>query len=85
MDCLIHTQDSPPATIAVHAEANRTGPPEVLQQLRDPETAGAVDARRYRFRLNIKMETSDERYAEKLNFGMWVGSGLKNDLDVVFE
>lgn len=84
MDYLIQTIDDPPAKIAVHMEANRTGPAEVLKQLRSACMEG-VDPRRYKFRLTLRMETADERYAEKVNFGMWVGSGCKNDGEIVYE
>lgn len=84
MDYLIQTTDDPPAMIAVHVDANRTGPVEVLKQLR-PVCQEGVDPRRYRFRLSLRMETDDERYAENLNFGMWVGSGVKNAAEFVFE
>ncbi|KFX99825.1 hypothetical protein V490_01643 [Pseudogymnoascus sp. VKM F-3557] len=84
MDYLLQTTDEPPAMIAVHVDANRTGPVEVLKQLR-PVCQEGVDPRRYRFRLSLKMQTDDERYAENLNFGMWVGSGVKNAEEFVFD
>lgn len=84
MDYLIQTLNEPPAKIAVHIEANRTGPVEVLKQLR-PGCMEGVDPRRYKFRLTLRMETDDERYAEKVNFGMWVGSGAKNEWEIVYE
>lgn len=84
MEYLIMTLDEPPATIAVRVEASRTGPVEVLKQLR-PGCMEGMDPRRYQFRLSLRMETADERYAEKLNFGLWVGSGVKNEEEFIYE
>lgn len=36
-----------------------------------------MDPSEYSFRLSIKLETGDERYAERVNSGMWVGSGVR--------
>lgn len=84
MDYLVQTLDEPPAMISVHVEASRTGPVELLKQMR-PGCQEGVDPRRYQFRLSLKMETADERYAEKVNFGLWVGSGVKNTWEFVYE
>ncbi|OBT89073.1 hypothetical protein VE02_01944 [Pseudogymnoascus sp. 03VT05] len=84
MDYIIETVDEPPAMVAVHVEASRTGPLEVLKQL-GPGCQEGMDPRRYMFRLSLRMETADERYAEKLNFGLWVGSGVKNEWEFVYE
>lgn len=84
MEYLLQTVDEPPAMIAVRVEASRTGPVEVLKQLR-PGCMEGVDPRRYQFRLSLRMETADERYAGKVNFGLWVGSGVKNEEEFVYE
>lgn len=84
MDYLIQTFDEPPATIAVRVDATRTGPPEVLKMLR-PGCQEGVDPRRYKFRFSMRMETDDQRYAEKVNFALWVGSGVKNEWEFVYE
>jgi hypothetical protein len=48
-----------------------------MQRLFDPEQADSVDPSEYSFRLSIKLETGDERYASVVNSGMWVGSGMR--------
>jgi len=55
----------------------RTGPREVLERLFDPAQADGVDPSEYSFRLSIKLETGDERYADRVNGGLWVGSGAR--------
>jgi hypothetical protein len=48
-----------------------------MQRLFDPSQADGVDPSEYSFRLSIKLETGDERYAETVNSGMWIGSGMR--------
>lgn len=84
MDYLMKTLDEPPAMISVHVEASRTGPVNLLKRMR-PGCQEGVDPRRYQFRVSLRMETADERYAEKVNFGLWVGSGVKNTCEFVYE
>lgn len=81
---ILQTADNPPAHIVVKTRGWRTGPPEVLARLLDPN-AGPVDPRSYKFRLFIELETGDERYTEKINHGMWVGSGMRTGTEVVYE
>ncbi|TVY40614.1 UPF0311 protein [Lachnellula subtilissima] len=82
---LLETYDKPPAHIAIKTHGWRTGPPEVLAQLSDPELADKVDPDSYKFRLFIEMETGDERYRDKVNCGMWVGSGMRKGAEVIYE
>lgn len=82
---ILQTYDNPPAHIVIRTKGWRTGPPEVLEQLADPEQADNVDPRSYKFRLFIEMETGDERYREKIQYGMWVGSGMRKGAEVIYE
>lgn len=63
----------------------RTGPTEVLEALDDPERADEVDPRTYKFRIFVELQTGDERYSEKVNMGMWVGSGMRKGAEVIYE
>lgn len=82
---LLQTNDSPPAHIVINTHGWRTGPPEVLARLMDPAQADGVDPTEYKFRLVCEMETGDERYKEKVNCGMWVGSGMRKGREVIYE
>ena len=82
---LLQTYDDPPAHIVIKTHGWRTGPPEILAQLADPELADKVDPNSYKFRIFIEMETGDERYRDRLNCGMWVGSGMRKGLEVIYE
>jgi len=82
---ILQTYDDPPAHIVVKTHGWRTGPPEILAQLADPEQADNVDPSSYKFRLFIDMETGDERYKDKVNCGMWVGSGMRKGAEVIYD
>lgn len=56
-----------------------------MRALRDPEKADSVDARLVQYRVTLSMKTTDERYAEKVNFGLWVGSCLWRGSEVIYE
>jgi len=53
--------------------------------LNDSAQADKVDPNAYKFRLFIEMETGDQRYSDKLNCGMWVGSGMRKGAEVIYE
>ena len=82
---ILQTHDSPPSHIVIKTHGWRTGPPEILAKLADPEQADTVDPNSYKFRIFIEMETGDERYRDRLNCGMWVGSGMRKGAEVVYE
>jgi hypothetical protein len=82
---LLQTHDDSPAYIVAKTHGWRTGPPDVLAALADPERADGVSPEKYRFRLFVELETGDERYAGKVNYGMWVGSGVRKGAEVVYE
>lgn len=44
-----------------------------------------MDPSSYKFRLFIEMETGDVRYRDKINCGMWVGSGMRKGSEVIYE
>ncbi|KAI0011338.1 hypothetical protein F4779DRAFT_615577 [Xylariaceae sp. FL0662B] len=81
----LKTDDEPPAYIECKTRGYRTAPPEIMAALQDPKTSEQVDPRLCQYRVFISMKTSDERYAEKLNTAMWIGSCLWKGLEVVYE
>ena len=63
-----------------------TGSGEAVEAMRDTGTgAPPVDPAQYNCRVVFTMETPDERYAERLNFGLWVASCVRKGQDVVCE
>ncbi|KAI2468118.1 hypothetical protein F4781DRAFT_280389 [Annulohypoxylon bovei var. microspora] len=81
----LQTADKLPAYIECKTRGNMTGPPELVKAVQDPETCRDADPRLCPFRVFITMKTSDERYAAKLNTGMWIGSCLWKGLEVVYD
>lgn len=73
---LLQTSDEPPAFIMVKANGWMTGAKEVLEKVADPTVADSINPNTYKYRVNISMETGDERYAF-VNTIMWVGSGCR--------
>ncbi|KAK5089985.1 hypothetical protein LTR05_000153 [Lithohypha guttulata] len=82
---LIQTSDDPPAFILVKYKGWLAGPRDVLEKVHtDPEEADTVPANQYKFRVNIELETGDERYAFLTN-GMWLGSGSRRVQEIVID
>ncbi|TDZ33302.1 UPF0311 protein [Colletotrichum spinosum] len=82
---LLKTDDKEPAYITVRTTGWRTGPKEVMERLFDPARANDVKPEEYSFRLNVKMETGDERYKDVVNTAMWVGSGARLGATVIYD
>ncbi|RYP07193.1 hypothetical protein DL764_002639 [Monosporascus ibericus] len=82
----LETADDPPAYIECKARGTVTGPAEVVRALgdRDAEQADHHPLR-YSCRVLVTMRTADKRYAERLNFGMWVGGCVWKGADIVCE
>ena len=81
---LLQTNDDQPAFIAVKTFGWRTGAKDVLEKLQDPLVADTVSPNTYKFRLNIELETGDERYAF-VNTCMWIGSGCRRGAEVIYD
>ncbi|KAI1183212.1 hypothetical protein F5B17DRAFT_417011 [Nemania serpens] len=81
----LKTADEIPAFIECKSRGFQTGPPDVMRALRDPATADSADASLVQYRVTLSMKTTDERYAEKVNFGLWVGSCLWRGSEVIYD
>ncbi|KAI0913448.1 hypothetical protein F4823DRAFT_577307 [Ustulina deusta] len=81
----LKTADEIPAFIECKTRGFRTGPPELMRALQDPEKAASVDPRLIQYRVALSMKTTDERYAERVNFGLWIGSCLWRGSEVVYD
>lgn len=73
---VLQSSDDPPAYIIVKAQGWLTGAKDVLEKLNDPAHADTINPTSYKYRLNLSMESGDERYAF-VNTVMWVGSGCR--------
>ncbi|KAI1483349.1 hypothetical protein F4774DRAFT_405985 [Daldinia eschscholtzii] len=81
----LQTSDEVPAYIECKTRGNMTGPPDLVKALQDPEASRSVNPRSCLFRVWVTMKTTDERYAEKVNAGMWIGSCLWKGLEVIYD
>ncbi|PGH10796.1 hypothetical protein AJ79_05269 [Helicocarpus griseus UAMH5409] len=81
---LLQTADDPPAFIVAKTTGWMTGAKDVLEKVGDPNTADSVNPNTYKYRINISLETGDDRYAF-VNTVMWVGSGCRRSSDVIFD
>lgn len=70
---MLQTGDENPAYIAVKAHGWLTGAKDVLEKVNDPNVADTINPSTYKYRINMSMETGDERYSF-VNNVMWVGS-----------
>lgn len=73
---ILQTVDEPPAFIIVRTEGWLTGAKDVLEKVIDANMADGVNPGSYKYRVNLSMETGDERYTF-LNTLMWIGSGCR--------
>ncbi|KAJ5698985.1 hypothetical protein N7462_000990 [Penicillium macrosclerotiorum] len=81
---MLQTADEPPAFIIVKAEGWLTGAKDVLEKVNDSAMADGVNPSSYKYRINLSMETGDERYTF-LNTLMWIGSGCRRGQEVIFD
>ncbi|KAF5245188.1 hypothetical protein FANTH_7459 [Fusarium anthophilum] len=72
---VIQTSDEQPALLEMRTRGSLSGPADVLDTLLSPRTPKDIDPRRYGFRMFATFKTSDKRYAEIVNCGLWVASG----------
>ncbi len=61
------------------------GEPELLVSLLEQTADEEVDPRQYLFRMFMTLHTADDRYAEDINFAMWIGSGMWKGPELIFE
>lgn len=81
---LLQTGDDAPALIICNVKGWLTGEKEVMERLQDPVKADNVPANRYKFRVTMQLETSDERYQE-MSVGVWAGSGSRRGAEIVYD
>ncbi|KAI1323594.1 hypothetical protein F5Y16DRAFT_383265 [Xylariaceae sp. FL0255] len=79
----LKTADDVPAYIECKTRGFRSGPPDLMRKIgTHPES---VNLRLLPHRVTISMRTTDERYAEKANFGLWIGSCLWTGSEVIYD
>ncbi|KAJ5640738.1 hypothetical protein N7528_000363 [Penicillium herquei] len=81
---LLQTAEDPPAFIMVKAEGWLTGAKDILEKVNDQGLADGINPGSYKYRINLSMETGDERFTF-LNTLMWIGSGCRRGQEVIFD
>ncbi|KAL4904591.1 hypothetical protein BDW74DRAFT_154199 [Aspergillus multicolor] len=81
---LLQTADDPPAFIVVKTNGWLTGAKDVLDKLNNPQLADGINANSYKYRVNLSMETGDDRYTF-LNTLMWVASGCRRGQEIILD
>lgn len=73
---IMQTTDEPPATLEMRTRGSLSGPCDILDALLSTRSANTIDPRKYGFRMFLTIKTADKRYAEIVNCGLWVASGV---------
>jgi hypothetical protein len=81
----MQTMDEPPAMLEMRTRGSLSGPSDVLDALLSPRKPKDIDPRRYGFRMFSTIKTADKRYAEIVNCGLWVASGVWRGQELVIE
>ena len=62
-----------------------SGPCDILYSLLSPRSPKQIDPRKYGFRMFLTIKTADKRYAEIVNCGLWVASGVWRDEELLID
>ncbi|KAL5339580.1 hypothetical protein BJX70DRAFT_148884 [Aspergillus crustosus] len=81
---LLQTADEPAAFIVVKTTGWLTGAKDVLDKLNDASMADGINPNSYKYRVNLTMETGDDRYTF-LNTLMWIASGCRRGQEIIFD
>ncbi|KAH8180182.1 UPF0311 protein [Sarocladium implicatum] len=83
---VMQTTDDTPAILEMRTRGSLSGPCDVLDNLLSPlSTPKTTDPRRYGFRMFSTIKTTDKRYAEIVNCGLWVASGVWRNDELIIE
>ena len=82
---LLQTNDDPAAMITCKYHGWWTGQRDTLEKIHtQPNESNIVAANEYKFRVNIELETGDERYSF-LTSSMWLGSGSRRQNEIILD
>ncbi|KAH0491780.1 hypothetical protein TgHK011_003188 [Trichoderma gracile] len=83
---VLQTTDQPPAMLEMRTRGSLSGPCDVLDTLLSArETKDNIDPRQYGFRTFATVKTADKRYAEFVNCGLWVASGVWRGEELIID
>ncbi|EFZ04488.2 Outer membrane protein, beta-barrel [Metarhizium robertsii ARSEF 23] len=82
---VMQTTDQPPAVLEMRTRGSLSGPCDILDSLLGPGQSKDIDPRQYGFRMFATVKTPDKRYAEIVNCGLWVASGMWSGEELIIE
>ncbi|UNI13732.1 hypothetical protein JDV02_000448 [Purpureocillium takamizusanense] len=82
---VLQTTDEPPAVLEMRTRGSLSGPCDTLDALLSPRQPKDIDARQYGFRMFATVKTPDKRYAEIVNCGLWVASGVWHGEELIID
>lgn len=82
---VLQTTDQPPAILEMRTRGSLSGPCDVLDSLLGLGQSKDIDPRLYGFRMFATVKTPDKRYAEIVNCGLWVASGMWSGEELIID
>ncbi|KHO00278.1 Outer membrane protein, beta-barrel [Metarhizium album ARSEF 1941] len=82
---VMQTTDQPPAILEMRTRGSLSGPCDILDSLLGPGQSKDIDPRQYGFRMFATVKTPDKRYAEIVNCGLWVASGMWSGEELIID
>ncbi|PHH61016.1 hypothetical protein CDD81_838 [Ophiocordyceps australis] len=82
---ILQTSDESPAPLELRTRGSLSGPCSLLDGLLGPRQPKDVDPRQYSFRMFATVKTPDKRYADLVNCGLWVASGVWHGTQLIIE
>ncbi|RCI12592.1 hypothetical protein L249_0812, partial [Ophiocordyceps polyrhachis-furcata BCC 54312] len=82
---VLQTTDEPHAALEMRTRGSLSGPCGTLDTLLNPCQPKNIDPRQYGFRMFATVKSPDKRYAEIVNCGLWVASGMWHMQELIIE
>ncbi|EQL02467.1 Outer membrane protein, beta-barrel [Ophiocordyceps sinensis CO18] len=82
---VMQTTDEPPAILEMRTRGSLSGPCDILDTLLSPRQPKDIDPRRYGFRMFATVKSPDKRFAEIVNCGLWIASGVWSGDELIIE
>ncbi|POR30916.1 Uncharacterized protein TPAR_08901 [Tolypocladium paradoxum] len=82
---VLQTTDEPSAILEMRTRGSLSGPCDTLDALLSPRQPKDIDPRQYGFRMFATVKTLDRRYAEIVNCGLWVASGVWHGEELIID
>ena len=82
---MANVADDYPFSFEMRTRGSLSGPCNILDILLSPRKTKDIDPRQYSFRMFCTVKAADKRYAELVNCGLWVASGVWKGEELIIE